>query len=72
MVKRCSHLFFTAISSLQLISGRYRLILDTDELSFGGHGRLVAGQVHFTHAGEAHELSLYLPSRTAQVLIKED
>ena len=53
-------------------SGRYRLILDTDERSFGGHGRLAAGQVHFTHAGEAHELSLYLPSRTAQVLIKED
>ena len=53
-------------------SGRYRLILDTDERSFGGHGRLVAGQVHFAHAGDAHELSLYLPSRTAQVLSKED
>jgi 1,4-alpha-glucan branching enzyme len=52
--------------------GRYRQILDTDEPSFGGHGRLVPGQVHFTRAGAAHELSLYLPSRTAQVLIKED
>ncbi|MBL0713682.1 MAG: alpha amylase C-terminal domain-containing protein [Desulfosarcina sp.] len=58
--------------------GKYRLILTTDAPAFGGHGRLAPEQEHFTLSGEGYpdgrtdELSLYLPSRTAQVLFKED
>ncbi len=53
--------------------GRYKLILDTDALQYGGHGRLVVDQEHLTLydniAGhQAARLSLYLPSRTALIL----
>jgi 1,4-alpha-glucan branching enzyme len=55
--------------------GRYGMVLNTDEKAFGGQERLTQGQVHFTTpskvSGEvdAHFLSLYLPTRTAVVLI---
>ena len=53
--------------------GRYRLVLDTDEVAFGGQGRLVAHQVFVTdEVGDgkdaANWIRLYLPARTALVL----
>ena len=51
--------------------GKYDTILDTDQPKYGGHQRLDSDQVHFTQPGKdktSHLLSLYLPSRTAQVL----
>jgi 1,4-alpha-glucan branching enzyme len=56
-------------------AGKYKMILDTDALQYGGHGRLVAEQEHLTlHKNGADRkmdlLSLYLPSRTALVLEK--
>jgi 1,4-alpha-glucan branching enzyme len=74
--------------------GTFKMIMDTDAEIFGGHGRLVADQVHFTldstidptidknqqdQSGQNNQngqmnqehsrLSLYLPARTAIVLI---
>lgn len=51
--------------------GKYGVILDSDSPDYGGHGRLEAGQEHFTHfeaAERRNRLRLYLPSRTALVL----
>jgi len=55
---------------------KYRLILDSDSPDYGGHGRLKAGQEHFTLSDETtiegrSWLSLYLPTRTAVVLHPE-
>jgi len=55
--------------------GKYQVILDSDLLEYGGHGRLRADQEHFTLFEEATNgnrnlLSLYLPTRTAFVLQK--
>jgi 1,4-alpha-glucan branching enzyme len=57
--------------------GRYRLVLDTDESRFGGHGRLAAGQEHFTRpasgsAASPHAISVYLPCRVGLVLRRMD
>ncbi len=58
--------------------GRYRQILNSDDPAFGGHGRLAPDQEHLTLADAGSEgaaasrLSVYLPSRTALVLLKED
>jgi 1,4-alpha-glucan branching enzyme len=54
-------------------AGSYQMILDTDAPQYGGHNRLTAGQQHLTWRAErsgatVNCLSLYLPSRTAQVL----
>jgi 1,4-alpha-glucan branching enzyme len=54
-------------------AGKYCLIFDSDSPLYGGHGRLTPDQVHSTlddksDASNHHPLSLYLPSRTAQVL----
>ena len=54
-------------------AGRYQMILDSDAIEFGGHGRLVPNQEHFTltsasqPAGQAW-LNIYLPNRTGIVL----
>jgi 1,4-alpha-glucan branching enzyme len=53
--------------------GKYRMILDCDALKYGGHGRLLPQQTHFTivdntEAKRQHMLSLYLPARSAFVL----
>ncbi len=53
--------------------GKYNMILTSDAACYGGHQRLLADQEHLTGtdviAGHKHHfLSLYLPSRTAQVL----
>ncbi|MCB1156840.1 MAG: alpha amylase C-terminal domain-containing protein [Leptospiraceae bacterium] len=54
-------------------AGKYRMVLNTDSLNFGGHGRIVEEIEH--HAMERKspfydyfELSLYIPNRTAFVL----
>ncbi|MBF0467529.1 MAG: alpha amylase C-terminal domain-containing protein [Desulfamplus sp.] len=76
-------------------AGKYREVMNSDEIRYGGKGRLVAGQVHFTlhTAGRCHDksdvcgdnhtceelsgenainrLSLYLPARSALVLLEE-
>lgn len=56
-------------------SGAYVMIMESDDKAFGGHGRLIPNQIHVTLShGTAQEkdsaqaLSLYLPSRTALVL----
>ncbi len=49
--------------------GEYIMIFDSDDLQFGGHGRLQPAQRHLTlKTGNEHFLSLYLPNRTALVL----
>ncbi len=53
--------------------GKYRLIMDTDDRKYAGHGRLTPGQEHLTLYGrtgkkEYHWLSIYLPARSALVL----
>lgn len=58
--------------------GKYELILDTDERDFNGFSRLSAGNVHFSsgekspNGNQAFDCSLrlYLPVRTAQVLLE--
>jgi 1,4-alpha-glucan branching enzyme len=52
-------------------SGVYRVILDSDMKCFGGHGRLDHSVVHHTLCKNP-KLHLYLPSRTALVLDRED
>jgi 1,4-alpha-glucan branching enzyme len=54
-------------------AGDYRMILNTDDGSFGGHDRLVPGQSHTALAapeagGADRQVRLYLPSRCALVL----
>lgn len=54
----------------------YQLILDSDAIEFGGHGRIQPGQVYFTQSyslpggGMLHRSTFYLPTRTALVLKK--
>jgi 1,4-alpha-glucan branching enzyme len=52
-------------------AGKYHMILNSDDASHGGHGRLTSDQTHDTlERGEGrHYLSLYLPARTAVVLV---
>jgi 1,4-alpha-glucan branching enzyme len=44
----------------------YKLVLDSDAPTFGGHERLIENQIF---PSEHHQLSLYLPSRTGLVLV---
>ena len=59
-------------------AGQYRLVFDSDDPHFGGHDRLQPRQTHFTLPNEADPITspgilrLYIPSRTAQVLLKVD
>jgi 1,4-alpha-glucan branching enzyme len=53
--------------------GKYWLLLDCDSPKYGGHGRLLPQQAHFTivdnsEAKSQQVLSLYLPARSAFVL----
>jgi len=53
--------------------GIYWMILDCDAPEYGGHGRLMPRQKHFTITDDSlarHVLSLYLPSRSAFVLCR--
>jgi 1,4-alpha-glucan branching enzyme len=53
--------------------GRYDILLDSDDIRYGGHGRLSKDQAHLTLPEKKdgqirHMISLYLPTRTAVVL----
>jgi len=55
--------------------GKYRMIFNSDAAEYGGHDRLKKNQMHFTKKKESdnfqpHQLSLYLPTRTAFILKK--
>ncbi len=57
----------------QAPAGSYQTILDSDAADFGGHGRTDPSQIHHCVRDPRSDkepllLSLYLPSRTAQVL----
>jgi len=58
---------------VEILPGEYRLELDTDELRFGGHGRLEPKQTYFTIPIEENStlknyLQIYLPCRSALVI----
>ena len=53
--------------------GRFRRVLDTDEVRFGGQGRIAARQMFFSEPSvvgdeRVDHVKLYLPARTAIVL----
>eukprot|EP00931_Biecheleriopsis_adriatica_P014933 TRINITY_DN11708_c0_g2_i1.p1 TRINITY_DN11708_c0_g2~~TRINITY_DN11708_c0_g2_i1.p1 ORF type:complete len:2023 (-),score=410.01 TRINITY_DN11708_c0_g2_i1:153-6221(-) len=53
-----------------------RTIMDSDEGRFGGHMRLEWGHANSHHVGDGwmgrnHSIKLYMPSRTAQILVPE-
>ncbi|MEA3427749.1 MAG: alpha amylase C-terminal domain-containing protein [Thermodesulfobacteriota bacterium] len=55
--------------------GKYRMVFDSDAERYGGHGRLLSDQYHYTrlyalNGGKRNMISLYLPTRTAFVLEK--
>ena len=55
--------------------GTYRMIFTSDAPHYGGHDRLAADQEHFTrhekdNHGKKNILSLYIPTRTAIVLLR--
>jgi 1,4-alpha-glucan branching enzyme len=58
---------------LHVGAGQYRMLLDSDARRYGGHGRLLDQQVHVALENESHpgrhELRLYLPTRTALILL---
>lgn len=54
-------------------AGAYQMIFNSDDIRFGGNGRLVENQTHFTISeikgnASSSRLSVYLPTRTALVL----
>ncbi|KAL1266660.1 hypothetical protein QQF64_002335 [Cirrhinus molitorella] len=55
---------------------RYRIKLNSDELQYGGHGRLVQDTEFFTEPvpfnGRAQSFLIYIPCRTALILANED
>jgi len=56
-------------------AGDWRLVLDTDFRSFGGHGRIDPAVVHTTRPGpdsDAPTLLTYTPARSAQVLARNE
>jgi len=49
-------------------SGEYRLILNSDDLAFGGHGRIDPNTTYISrNDGSGNKLSIYNTNRTAQV-----
>ncbi|MEN8155704.1 MAG: alpha amylase C-terminal domain-containing protein [Bacteroidota bacterium] len=61
---------------LAVAAGKYRTLLSTDQPGFGGFGRYDTGVVHHTEIersfGFKQNLKLYLPSRTAVVLQRQE
>ncbi len=52
----------------------YRLILNTDDTAFGGHGAVEGGHYPWQDIaieGQAQSIQLYVPARSAQVLVSE-
>jgi len=60
---------------LNVAAGKYRVLFDTDEVRFGGQGRIDHNIVYRTLPAHPHSsgqyLKIYLPSRTGMVLKKE-
>ena len=59
------------------LAGEYELILSSDDISFGGFGNIRMPQTFFTAVEKInnnlnHQLSLYLPSRSAIVLLRKN
>lgn len=52
----------------------YKVILNTDDFWYGGHGNVPTGQVYprqdYPLHNRDHSIQLYIPTRTAQVLVK--
>lgn len=65
---------------LSVSGGKYKVILNTDNIKYGGFGLSDDSVEHFTipdydDAGKlsgTHYLNIYIPSRTAQILLKVD
>ncbi|MBE6403030.1 MAG: 1,4-alpha-glucan-branching enzyme [Lentisphaerae bacterium] len=62
---------------IEVMPGKYRLLINSDEERFAGHNRLNPVQEYFTIPETdgnilKHELKLYLPCRSALVLTKVD
>jgi 1,4-alpha-glucan branching enzyme len=57
-------------------AGRYKTLLCSDQPEFGGFDRFDTGIIHRSMIersfGLKHNLKLYLPSRTALVLLRQD
>ena len=60
------------------IKGKFRIVLSTDDPLFGGQGRIDTSQSYFSVPDQGrygvtapHHLKLYLPARTAMVLLYE-
>ncbi|XP_052422465.1 1,4-alpha-glucan-branching enzyme [Carassius gibelio] len=57
-------------------AGKYKIKLNSDELQYGGHGRLVQDTEFFTEPmpfnGRAQSFRIYIPCRTALILANED
>ena len=52
----------------------YRLILNTDDTAYGGHGAVEGGHYPWQDIaieGQAQSIQLYVPARSAQVLVSE-
>jgi 1,4-alpha-glucan branching enzyme len=49
-------------------AGKYRIMLDSDNVAYGGFGRVDDRQIHYTD--NRHYLNLYLPARSALALEK--
>ncbi|XP_063058388.1 1,4-alpha-glucan-branching enzyme [Engraulis encrasicolus] len=58
------------------IAGKYTIKLDSDDVQFGGHGRLSHNTEFFTEhmsfKDQPYSFKLYIPSRTALVLANDD
>ena len=62
---------------IEVMPGKYQLLLDSDSSKFGGENRLQQQQEYFTIPETdnnilKHELKLYLPSHSALILTKVD
>jgi 1,4-alpha-glucan branching enzyme len=61
---------------IKVPAGKYHLMLDSDDKSFGGFGRIDHSIIHFTQSlgkfvtGSEHVLKIYLPSRVGLVFKK--
>lgn len=60
------------------VRGKFRIILSSDDKLFGGQGRIDTSQIYFSVPDQGrygvnapHHLNLYLPARTALVLLEE-
>ena len=58
-------------------AGNWKLVFDSDETRFGGHGRLLPGAANTVHVAKAESwdnrpasMKIYLPTRTAAVYAK--